>query len=177
MRTLRFIPVLTRETRRDLRRGAARTGRSLHGGTLLVLIALLFGTSAWAQQPLALPADVPNLLDPQVRAQYTPTVVGNLLANPDFPLVLLVHISGTPPAGVLVALDARNGSAAWSLGTDPIVSIALLGEAATITEGYIDRGLLEQGTPSGRFQSVPDPGETLPALVHALAGIADRTFL
>ncbi len=155
MRTLRFLPVLA-----------------------FVLIALLNGPSAWAQQSLSLPADVPNLLDPQVRAQYTANVVGNLLANPDFPLVLLVPASGkTTPAAVLVAVDARNGTTGWSFGDDPIVSIALLGEAATITEGYIDRGLLEQGTPSGRFQPVLDPTQMLPELLHALAGIADRTFL
>src|SRR3974390_2636142 len=85
---------------------------------LIVLPAcLLFAIApVWAQGKPALPGGVPHLLDPKVRAQYEPTFMGNLLANPDFPLVLLVNTSGTHPGAVLVALDARNGTDTWSLG-------------------------------------------------------------
>lgn len=120
---------------------------------------------------------VPNLFDPEVRAQYQPTVVGNLLSNPDFPMVMLVNTTGTHPGAVLVALDARNGSDTWSLSTDPIILIALFADPLTITDLYLDSGLLTQGTPSGRFQSVPNPREMLPDLLHALSEIPARTYL
>ncbi len=143
---------------------------------VLPVCLLLLTTSVRAGEKPSLPEGVPNLLDPEVRAQYEPSFMGNLLANPDFPLVLLVNRTGTHPGAILVALDARNGTDTWSLGDDPIVLIALFVDPATITDVYIDRGLLEQGTPSGSFQNVPDP-RMLPDLLHALSELPARTFL
>ena len=100
-----------------------------------------------------------------------------LLANPDFPLVLLVNTTATQPGAVLVALDARNGGETWSLATDPIVLIVLFADRATITNMYIDRGLLAQGTATGEFQGVPDTQQGLPDVLHALADLPARTFL
>ena len=147
--------------------------------TLGVLAAcLLLGAGpVWAEGKPALPGGVPNLFDPAVRAQYQPTPVGNLLANPDLPLVLLINTTGIQPGAVLVALDARNGTDTWSLSTDPIVLIGLFADPATITDLYFDSGFLEQGTPSGSFHSVSDPREMLPDLLHALSEIPARTFL
>lgn len=138
---------------------------------------LLVAGPVWAAGNPTLPGGVPNLFDPAVRAQYQPTLVGTLLANPDLPLVMLIHTTGTHPEAVVVALDARNGTDTWSWRTDPIVLIALFADPATMTDLYFDSGFLEQGTPSGSFQSVPDPLQKLPDLLHALAAIPARTFL
>jgi hypothetical protein len=154
--------------------------RLQHVRCLLVVLPaclLLVTGPAWAEGKPALPGGVPNLFDPEVRAQYQPTLVGNLLANPDFPLVMLVNTTGIHPGAVLIALDARNGTDTWSLSTDPIVLIALFADPVTITDLYIDSGFLEEGTPTGSFRSVPDPREKLPDLLHALSEIPARTFL
>ena len=145
-------------------------------GVVLACLLLVAGP-VWAEGKPTLPGGVPNLFDPAVRAHYQPTLVGNLLANPDLPLVMLINTTGTQPEAVVVALDARNGTDTWSLRTDPIVLIALFADPATMTDLYFDSGFLEQGTPSGSFQSVPDPLKTLPDLLHALAAIPARTFL
>ena len=141
------------------------------GYALGVLLAylLLMTAPVWAEGKPALPGGVPNLLDPIVRAQYKPTFMGNRVANPDFHVVLLVNTTGIHPGAVLVALDARNGTDTWSCSTDPIVLIAPFADPATITDAYIDRGLREQGTPSGSFQNVPDPRQMLPDFLHALS--------
>ena len=145
-------------------------------GVVLACLLLAAGP-VWAEGKPTLPGGVPNLFDPAVRAHYQPTLVGNLLANPDLPLVMLINTTGTQPEAVVVALDARNGTDTWSLRTDPIVLIALFADPATMTDLYFDRGFLEQGTSSGSFQSVPEPLKTLPDLLHALAAIPARTFL
>ncbi len=145
-------------------------------GVVLACLLLVAGPG-WAAGKPTLPGGVPNLFDPAVRAQYQPARVGNLLANPDLPLVMLINTTGTRPEAVVVALDARNGTDTWSLRTDPIVLIALFADPATMTDLYFDSGFLEQGTPSGSFQNVPDPLKKLPDLLHALAAIPARTFL
>ena len=145
-------------------------------GVVLACLLLVAGP-VWAEGKPTLPGGVPNLFDPAVRAHYQPTLVGNLLANPDLPLVMLINTTGTQPEAVVVALDARNGTDTWSLRTDPIVLIALFADPATMTDLYFDRGFLEQGTSSGSFQSVPEPLKTLPDLLHALSAIPARTFL
>lgn len=145
-------------------------------GIVLACLLLVAGP-VWAEGKSTLPGGVPNLFDPAVWAQYRPTLVGNLLANPDLPLVMLINTTGTHPGAVLVALDARNGTDTWSLRTDPIVLIVLFADPATMTDLYFDSGFLEQGTPSGSFQGVPDPLERLPDLLHALSEIPARTFL
>ncbi len=145
-------------------------------GALLACLVIV-SAPAWAGQKPQLPGGVPNLFDPKVRAQYQPTVVGNLLSNPDFPMVMLVNSTGAYPGAVLIALDARNGSDTWSLSTDPIILIALFADPSTITGLVLDSGLLTQGTPSGSYESVPDPREMLPNLLHALSEIGPRTYL
>ena len=144
---------------------------------ILLACLLVAPAPVWAEGKPALPGGVPNLFDPAVRAHYKPTIIANVPDNRDFPLVLLVNTAATQPEAVLVALDARNGSDTWSLNTDPIVLIALFADPATITDLYIDRGLLAQGTPTGDFQGVPDPQQEFPELLHALAELPARTFL
>ncbi len=154
-----------------------QTGNHFALFTLVALLACLLVMPAWAGQKPTLPGGVPNLFDPKVRAQYEPTVVGNLLSNPDFPMVMLVNTTGSYPGAVLIALDARNGSDTWSLSTDPIILIALFADPSTITGLYFDNGLLTQGTPSGSYENVPNPREMLPNLLHALSEVAPRTYL
>ncbi len=155
-----------------------QTGSHLALSTLVLLASLrAMSVPARAGEKPMLPGGVPNLYDPKVRAQYEPTVVGNLLSNPDFPMVMLVNTTGTDPGAILIALDARNGSDSWSLSTDPIILIALFADPSTITGLYFDNGLLTQGTPSGSYENIPNPREMLPNILHALSEIAPRTYL
>jgi hypothetical protein len=141
-------------------------------------LILLAAGSVWADGKSDLPRSVPDLFNPEVRALYQPVQVGNMRANPDLPLLMLVNINGESPKAVLVGLDARNGKNTWSLNTDPIVLIALFADPSTITELYLDAGFTRQGAPSGRYQSVPDPRvEMLPDLLRAFSDIPARTYM
>ena len=156
-----------------------KTGRQVGRAPFLVLAFILLATgSVWADGKHALPRDVPDLFNPEVRAQYEPIQVGNAQENPDLPLLMLVNIHGENPKALLVGLDARNGKSTWSLSTDPIVLIALFADPSTITELYLDAGFTRQGAPSGSYQSVPDPKvEMLPDLLRAFSDVPSRTYM
>ncbi len=147
-----------------------RTPRGPLTGWLPVLVGfvLLAGMPAWAGQP-TLPAGVPNLYNPEVRAHFQPVVVGNLGGNRDFPLVLLVNLIGGEPQALLIGLDARNGKDTWSFTTDPIVLIVVFADQTTIQSMYVDTGLADQGKVSGSYTTVNkgDPS-ALPDLLKAV---------
>ncbi len=65
---------------------------------LLVGVVLLAAVPAWAGAP-TLPAGVPNIYDPAVRAHFQPVPVANLQENPDLPMLLLVNETEEPPQG------------------------------------------------------------------------------
>jgi hypothetical protein len=134
--------------------------------------------SVWADGKSDLPRSVPDLLNPEVRAHYRSVQVGNMRANPDLPLLMLVNINGETPKAVLVGLDARNGKNTWSLKNDPIVLIVLFADPSTITELYLDEGFTRQGAASGTYQSVPDPKvEMLPELLREFSEVPARTYM
>ncbi len=176
----RLIVFLSRFIAPDQSLPRSRPARRQHLPCILAVLPICFllvAGPAWAEGKPALPDGVPNLFDPEVRAQYETTLVGNLFANPDLPLLVLVSTNGSRPGAVLIALDARNGTDTWSLSADPIILIALFADDSTITDFYLDNGFLKQGTASGSFQSFPDPLEALPDLLHAVSVIPARTYL
>lgn len=164
----RLVPIRIRKTHRQVGRAP-----------LVVLAFILLTTgSVWADGKPTLPKSVPDLSNPEVRAQYQPIQVGNAQENPDLPLLMLVNINGENPKALLVGLDARNGKTTWSLSTDPIVLIVLFADPSTITELYLDAGFTRQGAPSGSYQSVPDPRiEMLPDLLRAFSDVPSRTYM
>lgn len=139
---------------------------------LLVGFVLLAEISAWADQP-ALPAGVPNIYDPEVRANFGPVGVVNLRGNPDFPALLLVNTTGEQPRALVLGLDARNGQATWSLTTDPIILIVVFSDETTIQGVYVDTGFADRGKASGSYAAVdtlnpsalPDLFKKVPAAV------------
>ncbi|OGD43093.1 hypothetical protein A2127_00355 [Candidatus Jorgensenbacteria bacterium GWC1_48_12] len=103
-----------------------------------------------------LPAEIPNIFDPEVRAQYQPVDVANLRGNPDFPVLILQNIVGGQPQTMLVGLDARNGKEGWSLASDPIILIILFANPETILGTYVDAGFADSGKPSRVFRKLDD---------------------
>lgn len=158
-----------------------RTTRRQVWRSLVVLSAFILVAAAgsvWADGKHDLPKSVPDLFNPEVRAQYRPVQVGSVRENPDLPLLMLVNINGENPKAVLIGLDARNGKNTWSLNTDPIVLIALFSDPSTITDLYLDAGFAKQGAPSGNYQSVPDPKvELLPELLRTFFSVPARTYM
>jgi hypothetical protein len=130
---------------------------------------------AWAGAP-ALPAGVPNLLDPAVRASFQHVWVANLQRNPDFPVVALVNTTGEGPPLLLLALDARNGSDTFSLAADPIILIMVVGRASTIRDAYVDIGFVNRGVASGTYAAVdPENASALPELLEANRAMGARS--
>jgi len=136
---------------------------------LLLGFVLVTATPAWAAQP-TLPAGVPNIYDPEVQAHFQPVEVGNLRDNPDFPVVLLVNTTGEQPHALLLGLDARNGTDAWSLTTDPVILIMVFSDETTIQGSYVDTGFVDAGKASGDYAAVD--AESLPALPDLLEEVA-----
>ena len=120
---------------------------------LLVGFVLLAAMPAWADPP-GLPADVPNIYDPEVRTNFGPVGVVNLRGNPDFPALLLVNAIGEQPQALLLGLDARNGTDTWSLTTDPIILIVVFSGDTTIQGVYVDTGFADGGKASGNYAAV-----------------------
>ncbi|MBI4737880.1 MAG: hypothetical protein HY766_17780 [candidate division NC10 bacterium] len=155
--------------------------RRARGGDLfravIRLLVILTSIPAWAGQPL-LPSDVPNVFDPEVRAQFQPVGVANLRGNPDFPVLILQNTVGGQPQVILLGLDARNGKDTWSLASDPIILIVLFADPETILGAHVDAGFAERGKPSGQFMTPADP--TSPGLSDLLRSItlaASRTYM
>jgi hypothetical protein len=126
----------------------------------------------------ALPAGVPDIYDPEVRAHFQPVRVANLRDNPDFPVVLVVNTAGGQPRALLLGLDARNGKDTWSLTTDPIILIVVLSDETTIQGLYMDIGFADEGKASGSYAEVDNensPG--LPDLLEAVPEPVARTYI
>jgi hypothetical protein len=144
---------------------------------LLVGFVLLAAIPAWAGEP-ALPAGVPNMSDPEVRAHFQEVGMGNLRGNPDFPVILVVNTTGEQPQGLLLGLDARNGKATWSLNTDPIILIVVFSDDTTIQGVYVDVGIAAEGKASGTYAAVNEANSpALPGLLKAVTEAATRTYI
>ena len=135
---------------------------------LLLGLVLVAATPAWPAPP-SLPAGVPNIYDPGVLAHFQPAEVGNLRDNPDFPVLLLVNTIGEQPQALLLGLDARNGTEAWSLTADPVILIMLFSDQTTIQGVYVDAGFVDLGRASGNYAAVGE--ESLPALPDLLEAV------
>jgi hypothetical protein len=157
---------------------ATAPGKSLKALMPFLLVLTVLGAiPAWAGQP-SLPADVPNIFDPQVRAQFTPAGVANLRGNPDFPVLMLENKTGEYPLTMLIGLDARNGKDTWSLASDPIILIVVFADPGTILDVHVDIGFAERGRPSGSYVSLDDPNFlTLGNLIKEVAGVQTRTYM
>ncbi len=139
----------------------------------VILLSGIPAGAAWA----ALPADVPNIHDPVVRAQFAPVMVVNLQDNPDFPMILLMNTKGEQPQTLLVGLDARNGMDTWSLTGDPIILIAAFADAA-VQRLYVDTGFADRGKPSGDYAAVDQANvHALPDLLMQVTEGATRTYI
>ena len=167
-RHLAPVPIPVR--RRSVSGTTRRTPPSRLAGWLLLVVGffLLAAIPAWAGEP-TLPADVPNIYDPEVRAQFQPVGVANLLGNPDFPVVLLLNIAGEQPQALLIGLDARNGKDTWSLTTDPIILIVVFSDETMIQGLYVDTGFADLGKASGIYAAVDEVNSpALPDLLKAV---------
>lgn len=174
-----LAPVPVPVTRRSASGMTRRTPPSRPTGwiSLLAMFVLLSAMPAWAAPP-ALPAGVPNIYDPMVRAHFHPVGVGNLGANPDFPVVLLVNTAGEQPEALLLGLDARNGKDTWSLTTDPIILIVVFSDVTTIRGLYVDTGFADRGKASGSFAAADEVNfPALPDLFKAAPGAGTRTYI
>ena len=135
---------------------------------LLLGVVLVTAMPAWAAHP-TLPAGVPNVYDPEVRAHFQPVEVGDLRDNPDFPVLLVVNTTGAQPQALLLGLDARNGTDTWSLTTDPIILLMLFADQTTLQGVYVDAGFVDLGRASGDYAAVD--AESLPALPDLLGAV------
>jgi hypothetical protein len=161
-----LVPVSIRR-----RSGPSRWLASIRRGgwlPLLVGVALLAAVPSWAGAP-TLPAGVPNIFDPAVRAHFQAVAVTNLQKNPDLPVLLLVNETEEPPRALLLGVDARNGKDTWSLSTDPIILIVVFADATTVQDVYVDIGFTDRGKASGTYAAVdPADGPALPELLKAV---------
>jgi hypothetical protein len=138
--------------------------------SIIVGFVLLAAIPAWADQT-TLPAGVPNIFDPEVRARFQFVGVANLHGNPDYPAVLLLNATGERPQVLLLGLDARNGKDTWSMTSDPIILIVVLSDGATIQGLYVDTGFADVGKASGNYAAVDEEG--LPALPDLLKAVTE----
>jgi hypothetical protein len=126
-------------------------------GWLAVLMGvILLAASGVCTAQSDLPAGVPNIRDPEVRAQFVPVAVWGLRGNPDFPMVLLVNTAGQSPPALLLGVDARNGKDTWSLVDDPIILIGVFGNQMTMQGLYVDTGFVGRGASSGHYVAVDE---------------------
>jgi len=172
-RGLALVPVSIRR-----RSGPSRWLASIRRGgwlPLLVGVVLLAAVPAWAGAP-TLPAGVPNIFDPAVRAHFEPVAVTNLQKNPDLPVLLLVNETEESPRALLLGVDARNGKDTWSLSTDPIILIVVFADATTVQGVYVDIGFADGGNASGTYAAVdPADGPTLPEVLKAVRATGKRS--
>ncbi|HSB70509.1 MAG TPA: hypothetical protein VLT62_14385 [Candidatus Methylomirabilis sp.] len=176
---LRLTPVAVPMGGMLMTRTARRSPSNRLTGWLPLLLGVVFLTAgpAWAGQA-GLPANVPNILDPDVRVNFQPVGVATLRGNPDFPVVLLVNTSGEEPQALLLGLDARNGKDTWSLTGDPIVLIVVFADQTTIEGLYVDTGFADQGKASGSYAVVDELNSpVLPDLLKAVTAPVMQTYL
>lgn len=169
------VPVRRRPASGTIRRTPAT--RPTGWLPLLVGFVCLTAVPAWAGSP-ALPVGVPDIYNPEVRAQFQPVGVSKLLGNPDFPLLYVVNRDGDMPQAMLIGLDARNGKATWSLTSDPIVLIVILSDDTTIQGVYVDTGFANRGEASGAYATVDERNATaLPDLLKAVVEAVRQTYI
>jgi hypothetical protein len=141
-------------------------------------LALIAAVSAPAAAQRALPDGIPNVFDPKVRDDYQPYQVGNLEGNPDFPVVLFMARDGRSPAAVVVALDARNGKGTWSLGSDPVILIAVFTNPRMVAGVYLDNGFAQRGAASGTYSKIKDlNGDSLPKALKSVANARAQVYM
>ncbi len=146
---------------------ATPRGRVISPVAVALILVVAMAVPALAQGTL--PDGIPNVVDPGIYSDYQPYQVGNLEGHPDFPVVAFLARAGQSPAAVVVALDARNGQATWSLATDPVVLIAVFSELQTVTGVYLDRGFAQRGTADGTYTRVKDRnGDSLPKALKSV---------
>jgi len=117
------------------------------------------------------PDGVPDLLAPGTASAWEAMHVGDVEGNPDLPVLLFVHRQGEEPRALLVGLDARNGRETYTLGSDPVIFVAVLADPdpTTVTVVYYDTGFAAAERPSGQFQEVGQPAlDDLPPFVRAI---------
>ncbi len=174
-RGLTPVPVPTRH--RSGETGGLASRRRSGWLPLLVGFVLLAAVPAWAGAP-TLPAGVPNLFDPAVRAHFQPVGVLNLQNNPDFPVALYVNTTGDEPKVLFLGFDARNGKDTWSLTTDPIILIVVVADGTTVRDVYVDIGFAEGEKASGIYAPVDTANASaLPDLLKAVSATGKRTYL
>jgi hypothetical protein len=122
----------------------------------LLALVVLVPFPAWAGHP-PLPADVPNIFEPAVGAQFQLAGEFSLKDNPDFPMLLVVNSAKGQPWAMALALDARNGEQTWSLASDPIILIILFSDPRTVQAVHVDTGFFEHNKPSGTYRTMEDP--------------------
>lgn len=171
------IPVALLRRAASVRGGRSRVAWRIGAIALLVGILVLAQVPAWAGQQ-TLPADAPNIFDPDVRAHFQPVGVANLRGNPDFPVLLFLNTEEELPRILLLALDARNGKDTWSLTSDPIVLIVVFSDEMTIKGLYVDTGFADQGKASGSYAAVDEQNlPALPDLLKAVTAVGTRTYI
>jgi hypothetical protein len=135
---------------------------------LLAGFVLVAAVPAGAGAP-ALPAGVPDICDPAIRAHFQPMAVANLQDNPDLPVILLVSTTKDQPQALLLGFDARNGKDTWSLTTDPIILIVVFADTTTVPGVYVDIGFADRGKASGSYAAVDEANvSALPELLKAV---------
>jgi hypothetical protein len=122
-----------------------------------------------------LPEGVPDLLAPQAAFEWHAVHVGDVHGDADLPVLLVTNTRGHEPAAMLIGLDARNGTEAYALESDPVIFVALLADPQTITTLYYDTGFAAAEQPSGQFRRIahPAPGE-LPDFVRSIVPSTPR---
>jgi hypothetical protein len=135
---------------------------------LLAGFVLVAAVPAGAGAP-ALPAGLPDIYDPAIRAHFQPMAVANLQDNPDLPVILLVSTTEDQPQALLLGFDARNGKDTWSLTTDPIILIVVFADTTTVPGVYVDIGFADRGKASGSYAAVDETNvSALPELLKAV---------
>jgi len=147
-------------------------------------LPLLAGFVLWAAVPAgagapALPAGVPDIYNPAVRAHYQAVEMGAVGGNPDFPMIALTNTDGDRPQALLLGFDARNGKDTWTLSEDRIIFvifIAVSADGVMHQTMYVDVGFADQGKASGTLTAVDPPdAATLLELLKAVAPGPERT--
>lgn len=177
----RLAPIPTMVSHRQSSPSYTRTSAGWRVGKLVLVLGIclltLSSVSAWAGQH-ALPSDVPNIFDPDVREHFEVLGVTNLRGNPDFPMVMLINTDEDKSEALLLGLDARNGEETWSLESDPIILIVKFSDPKTVEGLYVDAGFADQGKASGKFATVDNQNSlALPDLLKAVINTSERTAI
>jgi hypothetical protein len=120
-----------------------------------VLAAALLGLLVWhgpsaPASALPLPPGVPDLFNPAVQEQFRIVLETQLGGDRDFPLLVLGSVGDRSPGRVLLVLDARNGTARWSLQRDPVIFL-VLADSPSARRAFLDEGFAASGRASGAF--------------------------